>query len=272
MTAEISYHDTRDGLTLLRRRWPAVGDTRATVVIVHGLNEHSGRYEHVGRRLAHDGFEVVCDDQRSFGRSGGATRSYIDRFDSFLDDLEDHLADVRSGSEPGAVLGHSMGGLIAAAYAVSDRPQPDAYVLTAPLLGVEVPSWQQRLAGVASRLAPRRAMPGSIDSSTLSRDPAVQWAYDDDPLVQTKVSARLAHEMFGAVDRTLAQLAAINTPMLVLHGADDRLVPARFSAPLGSVDGVRRELLPGLRHEILNEPEQDEVIDRIAQWLTATLA
>ncbi|MGI9600451.1 MAG: lysophospholipase [Acidimicrobiales bacterium] len=268
--ATISYRDTRDGLTLLERHWPA-SDPRATVIIVHGLGEHCGRYEHVGAALVEAGYDTVAFDLRSFGRSGGRTRSYVDSFDQFLDDLEDQIATAASDQRPLVVLGHSMGGLIAAAYATSSRPQPDAYVVSAPPLGVEVPRWQRIMSKLLTRWAPRIAIPNDIDSETLSRDVAVQQGYDADRLVQHQVTVRLGAEMFRAMDDTVAALDRINTPMLVLHGAEDPLVPPRFSASLGGVPSVRRELLPGLRHEIFNEPEQLEVVARVVDWMNETV-
>ncbi|MDH3705519.1 MAG: lysophospholipase [Acidimicrobiia bacterium] len=265
-TATISYLDTADGLTLLERHWEASSPV-AYAVVVHGLGEHSGRYEHLGSRMAREGIDTVAADLRSFGRSGGRTRSYVDRFDQFLDDLEDQLHRARSHGEPVVVLGHSMGGLIAVAYAVSDRPQPDCYVVSAPPLGIEVPRWQRVFSRAATRVTPRLAIPNDIDSVTLSRDPEVQRRYDEDPLVQHDITARLGGEMFAAMADVSARLDQICVPMLVLHGADDVLVNPRFSAALGGVPQVRRELLPGLRHEIFNEPERDEVLDQVVSWL-----
>ncbi len=270
MTATVGYRQTTDGLTLLERHWSAAS-ARATVLIVHGLGEHSGRYEHVGARLADAGYDTRAIDLRSFGRSGGRTRSYVEAFERFLDDVEALVVQARTEGRPVAVLGHSMGGLIVTAYAVSGRPQPAAYVVSAPLLGVEAPRWQRMLSRLLTRLAPRVSIPNNIDAATLSRDVAVQQAYDADPLVQHGVTVRLGAEMFRAMDATSAALDHIVAPMLVLHGAEDVLVHPRYSAPLGGVESVRRELLAGLRHEIFNEPEGDEVLDRVIEWLDTTV-
>jgi len=153
-TSIIDYGVTRDGLTQLRRRWKAAGTARAIVLIVHGISEHSGRYEAVGQQLAEAGFHVVAYDHRGHGQSGGR-RTYVDSFDELLDDLEDHLSEVRQLGLPVVVLGHSMGGLIATAYAVSSRPQPHYLVLSAPALGAEVPSWQRVAAPYASSMPTR---------------------------------------------------------------------------------------------------------------------
>jgi len=268
--ATIRYRDARDGVTLLERHWSSEPG-EAHVIIVHGLGEHSGRYEHVGGRLAGEGFDTVGFDLRSFGRSGGRTRSYVDSFEQLLDDLEDQMLDARRADGPVVVLGHSMGGLIAVAYAVSERPQPDGYVISAPPLGVEAPWWQWVMSRVLTRWAPRLSIPNNIDATTLSRDVAVQQGYDADPLVQHGVTVRLGAEMFAAMDQTAARLGRIRVPMLVLHGAEDQLVHPRYSASLGGLPGVRRELLEGLRHEIFNEPEGDAVLDRVVAWLRTTV-
>ena len=115
-------------------------------------------------------------------------------------------------------------------------------------------------------------MANSIKGEQLSRDPAVGEKYFADPLVETKATAR-----FGAI--FLSQMAAIRDdydrltrPTLVIHGADDELVPPHASAPLAALENVERKLFAGLRHEIHNEPEQDEVLGFVVSWLDSQLA
>ncbi len=260
---------TRDGLTLHTRSWTAP-DPWATMVLVHGLGEHAGRYEHVGAHFVASGIEVFAYDQRGFGQSEG-TRAYVDSFSQFLDDLEDRIAAVRTEGRPLIVLGHSMGGLVVAAYAVSDRPAVDAVVLSAPALGADVPKWQRVASRLLHRVSPKLSVPGNIDPVSLSHDVEVQHDYRDDPLVEKNTTVNLGHEMFSAMQDTTAALHRLTTPTLVVHGTADSLVAARFSAPLGPLPNVRRELYPRLRHELFNEPEYPRVLADITTWLTATM-
>jgi len=259
MPAVSSLHATRDGLTQLRRRWEAA-DPVAAVLLVHGIGEHTGRYEHVGDHFAANGFDVLAADNRGHGQSGGR-RGHVDDFGQFLDDVEDLLAERRLLGVPVVLLGHSLGGLISCTYLVSDRPQPDLGILSAPALGAEVPAWQRIAAPIMSRIAPKLFIKGPIDGDILSRDPEVGAAYTDDPLRVPGATAGLGQAIFTTMEATSASIGKIRVPTYVLHGDADELVPLRFSAPLADLDRVTYRSWPGLRHECMNEPEKVEVMD-----------
>lgn len=269
MTSTISTIETADGLTLLTRRW-ACNEPRARVLIVHGLGEHSGRYEHVGAFLVEKGFAVSAFDLRGHGASGGR-RMDIEEFDQYLDDLEMVFGTVEEDMTR-IIYGHSMGGLISTSYAVSDRPQPALYVLSAPALEADVPAPLKIVSKALGGVLPTVRMPNSIKGSQLSRDPAVGEAYFADPLVETKATARFGSKFLAQLGVVKDRLDSLSTPALVIHGADDELVPPQASAPLAALPGVERRLFPGLRHEIHNEPEQDEVLGFVVDWLDAQLA
>lgn len=267
----IDYGHTRDGATQLRRQWKAEGDAQAVVVVVHGISEHCGRYEHVGAQFAKSGFHTVAFDHRGHGGSAGP-RTYIDSFSDFLDDVEDHLATARRTGLPVVMLGHSMGGLISAAYATDDRPQADLLVLSAPALAAEVPGWQRFLAPKLSQLAPKLFVPSAPNPAILSRDVDVQQGYVNDPLIRTGATARLGAEMFRVMEETAARLDRISMPTLVMHGEADELVPAFASVGFEGLAGVERRTYPGLRHEIFNEPEGPALLADVTEWIHRQLA
>jgi len=257
-----------DGLGLLVRHWSCENPI-ARVLIVHGLGEHSGRYEHVGDFLVDEGFDVVAFDQRGHGASGG-DRVDIESFDEFLDDVE-VVVDELANDVPLVIYGHSMGGLVVASYAVTDRSQPALYVLSAPALSAEVPAPLRLAARVFSRVRPGMQFPSSIKAEQLSRDPEVGKAYFADPLVETHTTARFGAVFLAQMDAVKDNLGDLTTPTLVIHGADDELVPPQASAPLAALPSVDRKLFAGLRHETHNEPEQDEVLAYVTTWLEAHL-
>jgi alpha-beta hydrolase superfamily lysophospholipase len=250
------------------RHWLPAGEPWASVLIVHGIGEHSGRYERTGRLLAGAGLDTHAFDIRGHGLSGGR-RVYIGRWDEFLDDLQGRLLAVRTPGRPFVLFGHSMGALVALTYACSDRVAPDLLVLSAPPLGARVPGWQRALAPVLSRVAPTLVISNPIAGEQLSRDPAVGAAYFADPLVQPHSTTRLGAELFGAMKRARAELGRLRVPTLVIHGGDDTLVATEFSEPLAALPVVDRRVLPGLRHETLNEPEGPQVVALIVEWLRA---
>lgn len=239
-------------------------------MLVHGIGEHSGRYEHVGSFLASHGIDTLAFDNRGFGQSGGR-RAFVDSFSQYLDDVEDLIAERRTLGAPVVLMGHSLGGLIAATYLTSGRPGVDLAILSAPALHAEVPRWQRAMAPVMGRLAPKTFIPSKIEGELLSRDVAVQTAYTDDPLVIAGSTAGLGSEIFKTMVATSSAIGRIQVPTYVLHGADDALVPPSASEDLGRLPNVTRKVWPGLRHECLNEPEQLEVLGGINAWLDAQL-
>jgi len=257
-----------DGIQLLLRRWDCA-EPRAHILIVHGVGEHSGRWEHVGAFFAERGFDVTSFDLRGHGHSGG-DRVHLESFDEFLDDLGT-VFDRIPGDLQRIIYGHSMGGLIAAAYGMSDREQPDLYVLSAPALTADVPGYLRWLSKVLNRIRPGLRVANSIKGEQLSRDAAVGEAYFADPLVETKATARFGSVVFELMDSLPDSYSRLRRPTLVIHGAEDPLVPPHASAPLAALENVERKLFPGLRHETHNEPERDEVLGFVAGWLEEKL-
>jgi acylglycerol lipase len=278
MPSIVGHVKTRDGVDLLVRHWPVdeaeaggawAGPPWASVLLVHGLGEHSGRYEAVGDQLTGAGLEVFAYDQRGMGGSGGP-RGDVERWSQLTDDLGDRLAAVRAaaGARPIVLYGHSLGGFEAASYLLGDRPKPDLAVLSSPALDSALPGWKKRLATVLARVAPTTSIPNGIKGETISRDPSVAAKTVDDPFCVKSSTAR-----FGAA--ALAEQARVRRgctagfgiPTLVLHGEDDGLVPASASAVLEGAPGVERRTFPGLRHELHNEPEGPTIVDGIIAWL-----
>ena len=271
-----TWHLTaRDGTDLVTRHWPVAGDPWASIVLIHGIAEHSGRYEHVGQWLSAAGLAVHAYDQRGFGGSGGR-RAYIARWSLNHDDLEDVLLAVRRGApdRPVALFGHSLGGLIALGYVVADRlrPMPDAVVLSAPALAATIPGWKRILVRVLGSVAPTMTVKNDLDGTLLSRDPAVGVDYLADPLNVHVTTTRFGAAALAEQARVRAELDRLSIPTLVYHGEADRLVPTASSAPLADVSWVTRRTLPELRHESHNEPEGPAVIGDVVDWLRATFA
>jgi acylglycerol lipase len=266
---------TLDGLELRTLRWPAVGDPRAHLLLIHGIAEHAGRHAHVATRFAQAGIETHAFDLRGFGASSGR-RAYLDRWSEYHDDVEHQLDAIRAVSErlPVVLYGHSMGGLIALGYLLTDapRPEPDLLVLSAPAIGANVAMWKRTLADVLGRLTPRFEIANDLPPGGLSHDPQVELAYRSDPLNYHSTTARLGMELFheqARVAARLAQTTALSLPTYVLHGADDEVVPVASSVSLEGRANVTRHVYAGLRHEMHNEPEAAAVIGDTTAWILA---
>jgi alpha-beta hydrolase superfamily lysophospholipase len=255
-------------VTLFARHWAPAAEPWAFVLIVHGIAEHSGRYEHVGAQLAQSGLDVTAYDQRGFGASEGR-RAFVESWQVVHDDLEAQLAAVRSraGDRPVVLYGHSLGGLIALGYVLTDRPEPDALVLSAPGIESAVPAWKRTVAKLLSRMAPNTEIKNGLNGADLSRDPAIAAAYFSDPLNCHTTTARLAGVALAEQTRVLAGLDGLSVPTLVIHGGADRIVPVESSERLAELAGVTRRTYPDHRHELHNEPDGAAVIDDVIAWI-----
>ena len=267
MPSVIGRAVTSDGIGLRTRHWRA-RDPWASALLVHGLGEHSGRYEHVGDHLAAAGIDTHAYDHRGNGASDGRSGD-IDRWSLYHEDLEERLTDLAASADgrPVVLYAHSMGALVAAGYLLDDRPRPAMTVLSAPGLDSTLAGWKKALAPLVGRLYPTLTWPTGIGMDTLSRDPEVGRRVLADPLNVRVGTARFAAEAGREQARVRAHAREIGGPTLVIHGLDDRLVPAAASAIFEDVPGVERWTYPGLRHEMHNEPEWQQVLDDVIGWL-----
>lgn len=256
--------------TQLVRSWKPVGEPAAEVVLVHGLSDHTGRYERTARLLAEAGFFVTGPDLIGWGGTGGR-RGDVRDWSLYLDQVQSFVESARETGRPVVLLGHSMGALLALEYTLSERPHPDLLVLSAPSLKGGA-GWQRRLAVMLGKLLPVVALPTGITGDQLSRDPAVGEAYSADPLVDLRATIRLGNLLFAAMDRTRNACTRLQVPTLLLHGGHDSVVPSSCTVQLGALACVERRFYPHLRHEIFNEPEGPEVVAEVIDWIVRRLA
>jgi alpha-beta hydrolase superfamily lysophospholipase len=274
---DLRHSRARGSSHLYRRSWLPQNPPRAAIILVHGLGEHSGRYENLARHCTYLDFAVHAIDHYGHGKSDGHP-GYVERFSVYLDGvraLHEHVRQVH-GETPVFLLGHSMGGLIAAAYLLEQQDAFRACMLSGPALksDAEPPALVMVIVRLLAALVPTVPLLG-LDPAGVSRDPDVVRAYVADPLVHHgKLTARLIAEMSKAMRSTLAQSRAIRLPLLILHGDQDVLTsPVGSQALLDAVSSKDKtlKLYPGLYHEIFNEPEKDDVLSDMTTWLEAHL-
>jgi acylglycerol lipase len=273
VTSTTRHVTARDGTPLFAREWRVdSGDPWATLLLVHGLAEHSGRYEHVGALFASAGIETHAIDLRGFGASGGP-RAFLDRWAQLHDDLEEHVIAFRDRApeRPLVLYGHSLGGLVALGYVLDGRSKPDLLVLSAPAISATIPTWQRALVALLGRVAPRMRIPNRLSGTQLATDPAVGIDYFADPLNVHASTTRFGMLAFAEQRRVSEALDRLSIPTLVIHGGDDRLVPTATSAVFEGRPGVTRRVFEGLRHETHNEPDRERVLDAIVAWIRAAV-
>lgn len=268
---------THDEIPLHLREW-AVRDPRGQVLLVHGLGEHVGRYAATAARLNEAGWDVAGYDQRGHGASGGP-RGAIAQPHSLLDDLGVVIDALRRGRQhPPVLLGHSLGGLIAARFVaegLAESPAAwwrpvDALVLSSPALDPGMNMVQRALLALLGPLAPHLALGNGLKPAWISRDAAVVRAYVDDPLVHDRVTPLLVRFIVDAGALVRARAPRWNVPTLLLWAGADRCVEPAGSAGFAAAAPqavVAAHEWRALAHEIFNEPEQEQVFEVLGQWL-----
>jgi alpha-beta hydrolase superfamily lysophospholipase len=266
---------TVDGLALARAAWPASGTARGTVLIVHGLGEHGDRYVRLAADLTNAGWSVQTYDQRGHGASEGA-RGDIATSTSLLDDLAlllDTLHEERV-PRPLVLLGHSMGGTVAARLLADANAGAmagvDALVLSSPALDPGLSTLQTARLALGVRLRPHAAVVNGLSPQSISRDPQTVRNYIDDTRVHDRVTPLLARFIVDAGRRVIAGAAQWRTPTLLLWAGADRCVSPRGSAAFAAAAPkrlVHTRCFNGLAHEIFNEPERDFVVGALIDWL-----
>jgi alpha-beta hydrolase superfamily lysophospholipase len=248
-----------------------LGDTsKGGIVLMHGLGEHSGRYQHVARFFNECGLSVRSYDHRGHGKSGGA-RGDVPRGDAILQDAQIVVDDFASKFEmPPLLFGHSMGGLFAARFALAQMSPLRGLILSSPALAVSLSSGQRLLLKLMSKIAPGLAVPNGLSPRYLSHDPKVVSAYQSDPLVHGKISSRLLLRMLDAMQYCQAHAAALMIPCLMVVAGDDHLIDANGSRqffPQLPAGLATMRMYDDFYHEIFNEVDAQRVFADVRAWL-----
>lgn len=262
-----------ENIDLYYQCWLPTKGINAVLLVIHGLAEHSGRYINVVNYFVPKGYAVCSFDYQGHGKSEGL-RGYIKRFSYYLDDLISFLGIVRNMCPENRIfiVGHSVGGTIAANFAINHQGDFDGLILSGATIkpGASLSPVKIIMANFLALILPKMGV-DIIDASTISRDKAIVDSYVNDPLVyRGKISARLGVELIKTMKELTHQISQIKLPILIMHGTDDRLCDPEGSQMLyervSSPDKTLK-LYNGLYHEIFNEPEREQVFRDMEVWL-----
>ena len=261
-----------DGQQLFLRDWSGRA-THSAVLIVHGLGEHSGRYDALAKWFVSHGYAVRSYDQRGHGRTPGR-RGALRHSDDLLRDLTavyENYA-IHSGRHP-LLLGHSMGGLVALRAVLDGRVEPSGLVLSSPALRSFEPLWLRRLAAVLARVLPNLPLRNGLPVDALSHDTKVVEEYRTDPLRTGWITPRLADFIFRAGASSITDAWRLRVPTLLLAAGSDRLVDPSGSRDFANGAWATHQLtsrfFDTLFHELFNETEtgRHQVLAQLAEWL-----
>ena len=271
---ELGWAPMADRLALRTQTWPrdAAVSPRGHVLIVHGIGEHSGRYSHVAAQLNRWGFDVTGFDHFGHGDSPGK-RGTLTMPTRLLDDVATMVDLTRVSmlkKQPLILLGHSMGGVLAARFVAEQMRPVDGLVLSSPAIASGMKPWQRVMAKVLAKIAPDITIANGLPSDAISHDPNEVAAYRNDPLVHDRVSGRLAQFVDASGASVLAAASVWQVPTLLLFAGSDRLVDAEGSrrfAALAPKHVVTAQEFPHYFHELFNEVDRAPVFDALKRWL-----
>ena len=275
IAADVSHaeerFDGKEGLKLFSQSWRPATEPRAVVVLVHGLKDYSDRYNDFAASLVKRGYAVYALDLRGHGDSEG-DRVWVERFVDYLDDVDLFLKRVRA-AEPGKkvfLFGHSMGGAVVTLYTLTRDPKPAGLITSAGALKTEESAAVTGPVKFLAAVAPKLAV-FELKNENFSRDPKIVASMSTDPLIyDQKAPVRTASELLGAVQTIREKSATLDVPVLAMHGTLDLVTPPSGSKEL--IDAAKStdktfKSYDGLVHDLMHEPEKQQVMDDVAAWL-----
>jgi len=266
-----------DGLVLYAQGWDPQADSQAMVCLVHGLGEHSGRYQHVAKAFNDAGYSVLTFDLRGHGKSGGP-RGHTPSEEAYLADI-DCLMQTAAQHYPGKprfLYGHSLGGLLVLFYTLRRCPDIRGVISTSPAL--RTPLTEQTVKVALSKtlapILPTVSLPTGLDARQISHDPRVIQIYQADPLVHDRATFAMGASMVRAIEWTWAHAADFPVPLLLAHGTADQITYSKGSQDFAALvkAPVTLKLWEGLKHETHNEPEQRQVLAYLVSWMDQQLS
>ena len=253
--------------------WTPSSDPIAGIAIVHGLSDHLDRYEYVSGFFNKNKIVVLGMDYQGHGKSPGK-RGHISSFNLLMSNVENLLIEARFryNDLPLFLYGHSLGGNIVANYILKHRSKElSGAIIASPYfkLAFTPPKWKTNLARVLGRILPFLTLSDGLDPMELSHDPLIGKAYLEDPLVHSKISVKTYNIASRQGSWALEHASLLNYPTLIMHGDEDRLTSytatQKFADNAGSIATMK--IWKGLRHELHNETNKEEVLSFICNWI-----
>ncbi len=263
---------TFDGLQLFAQSWQPETKSRAVICLVHGMGEHSRRYDYVVEQLTQAGYSLIAFDLRGHGQSPGP-RGHTPSYEALMQDISSLIeaANKQFPQLPFFLYGHSLGGNLILNYVLRHKPLLKGVIVTGPWLRLsfEPPAFKIILGKITNQIWPAFSQKSGLDTKVLSHDPEVVHAYENDPLVHDYISARMFIGICQAGQWALEHASEFSLPLLLMHGGDDKIISLEASREFANKvnEKCTFKIWDDLYHEIHNEPEKEEVFKFLMDWL-----
>lgn len=265
----------RDGKTIYAQYWHAGENMKAAILLIHGLGEHSSRYDNWSKMFAKEGISVLTFDLRGHGKTPGKPADTYD-YNKFLEDIDllvEHGKEMFK-DKPLFLYGHSFGGNLTVNYAISRQLDINGLILTSPWfeLSSMPPRYKVLAAKLISRILPGIRGANGLKAENLSRELRVVHNYRNDPLVHDKITVGLFRKTYENGLIAKRSIYKINVPLLLLHGTADNITSVRASREFVMNSGTKTKFveIEGAYHELHNDNDSDreKVFKIILDWLS----
>ncbi|MGC8609291.1 MAG: lysophospholipase [Thermoplasmata archaeon] len=272
VTYENGFLQLDTGINVFYRFWKS-GESKRNIIGIHGFADHSGRYAEFSRYLAENGYSVVMYDLRGHGKTARENDvGYIKNFNYFIDDTKSFVRIMKEklNTDRFFLYGHSMGGLIALKYASMYGDDIDGLISSGPALIMNTGKINRALLIAMARVSPGSRIKLPINPEYLTHDKPIWKAYISDQLVFKKPTLNLLFEMYKSSKSIWKNLHKIDSPILMLHGGEDKIVPVEATEEAYRIISSKdksKKIYKGMFHEIHNEIDKITVYDDISDWL-----
>lgn len=268
---------SKDNVKIFGQEWKPEKKQKAAIALIHGLGEHSGRYEHVAEVFTAAGYSLTAFDLRGHGKTEGI-RGHAPSIDAVMADITHNIELTREHfpGMPVFLYGHSLGGNLGLYYCLTQKPQLKGAIITSPGLGLAspIPPAKLFMAKALYALVPTLLMDNGLDRTGLSRDPEVEKKYSADPLVHGKASTRFALDVLNCGAYNLEHAGEFPLPLLLMQGTADRIVSPQLTkafANAAPISKITYKEWEGFYHELHNEPEKAKVFEAMLDWIEQEL-
>ena len=249
--------------------------TKAIVVLIHGMGEHSGRYQHVAEELVENNYGVIAFDHFGHGKTSGK-RGHNPNYEAVLESISKLIVKAKEvfGNKPMFLYGHSMGGNAVINYTLRKKHSFKGVIATSPMLKLafQPPAWKLSLGKLMQKIAPSITLPSELDASGISRIKEEVDAYVNDSLVHDKISPNFSLSFFDAADWAIENASKLETPVFLLHGTEDKIIDYKGTETFAkNSENATLKLYKGGYHELHNDLCKDDLLQDVVNWLNSQL-
>ncbi len=269
---EFNFHIYKT--TFYGQCWKAK-NTKAVIVLAHGMGEHSGRYIHVAKTLNKHDFSVVAFDHFGHGKTTGK-RGHNPSFEAVLESVAVTIKKARAffPNTPIFLYGHSMGGNAVINYVLKKSTHLQGIIVTSPFLKLAFEPLKIKLAlgKLLQKIAPSVTLGNEINPNDISREKIEVDKYINDPLIHSKISPNFSLTFIDSGKWAIDNAPKLTIPILLMHGTGDKIIDYRGTQEFANnANKATLKLYENGYHELHNDLCKKEMLEDVINWISSQL-